>query len=105
MVLVLDLCGLRWGEMAGLHVEDVDFDKHRLSVRRSATTVGHEVVVDLPKSGRSRQVVFPAAPLAKGRMIPTIMRPFSYLHPRFASCPRRNARYLMMGRLGADTSI
>lgn len=105
MVLVLGLCGLRWGEMAGLHVEDVDFARHRLSVRRSATTVGHEVVVDLPKSGRSRQVVFPAAPLAKGRMIPTIMRPFSYFHPRFASCPQRNARYLMMGRLGADTSI
>ena len=55
MVLVLGLCGLRWGEMAGLHVEDVDFDRHRLSARRSATTVGHEVVVDLPKSaGRGR---------------------------------------------------
>lgn len=61
MVLVLGLCGLRWGEMAGLHVEDVDFARHRLSVRRSATTVGHEVVVDLPKSGRARQVVFPSA--------------------------------------------
>ena len=60
MVLVLGLCGLRWGEMAGLHVEDVDFARHRLSVRRSATTVSHEVVVDLPKSGRSRQVVFPS---------------------------------------------
>lgn len=60
MVLVLGLCGLRWGEMAGLHVEDVDFARHRLSVRRSATTVGHEVVVDLPKSGRPRQVVFPS---------------------------------------------
>lgn len=55
MVLVLGLCGLRWGEMAGLHVEDVDFARHRLSFRRSATTVGHEVVVDLPKSaGRGR---------------------------------------------------
>ena len=41
MVLVLGLCGLRWGEMAGLHVDDVDFVRHRLSVRRSATTVGH----------------------------------------------------------------
>ena len=60
MVLVLGLCGLRWGEMAGLHVEDVDFARHRLSVRRSATTVSHEVVVDLPKSGRPRQVVFPS---------------------------------------------
>lgn len=59
MVLVLGLCGLRWGEMAGLHVADVDFVRHRLSVRRSATTVGHGVVVDLPKSGGTRRVVFP----------------------------------------------
>ena len=59
MVLVLGLCGLRWGEMAGLHVDDVDFVRHRLNVRRSATTVGHGVVVDLPKSGETRRVVFP----------------------------------------------
>ena len=70
MVLVLGLCGLRWGEMAGLHVEDVDFARHRLSVRRSATTVGHEVVVDLPKSGRPRQVVFPSTLDAPLRELP-----------------------------------
>lgn len=60
MVLVLGLCGLRWGEMAGLHVEDVDFRRRRLSVKRSATTVGRKAVIDLPKSGKPRQVVFPS---------------------------------------------
>ena len=60
LVLVLGLCGLRWGEMAGLHVADVDFRRHRLSVVRSATMVGDCVVVDVPKSGKGRQVVFPA---------------------------------------------
>lgn len=60
LVLVLGLCGLRWGEMAGLHVEDVDFTRRRLSVRRSATTVGRKAVVDLPKNGKPRQVVFPS---------------------------------------------
>lgn len=57
LVLVLGLCGLRWGEMAGLHVEDVDFIRHRLSVKRSATTVGRKVVIDLPKNGRPRRSV------------------------------------------------
>lgn len=61
IVLVLGLTGIRWGEMAGLHVEDVDFRRRRLSVRRSATTVGGKVVVGTPKSGSMRQVAFPAA--------------------------------------------
>lgn len=61
IVLVLGLTGIRWGEMAGLHVEDVDFARRRLSVRRSATTVGGKVVVGTPKSGSARQVAFPSA--------------------------------------------
>lgn len=60
MVLVLGLCGLRWGEMAALCVGDVDLNRHRLSVKRSATEVGGRVVVDTPKSDKWRQVVFPA---------------------------------------------
>lgn len=59
IVLVLGLCGLRWGEMAGLHVGDVDFARHRLHVVRSASEVGHEIVVDTPKSGDGRLVAFP----------------------------------------------
>lgn len=59
MVLVMGLCGLRWGEMAGLHVEDVDFARMRLDVRRSATEVGGVVRVDVPKNGEWRQVAFP----------------------------------------------
>lgn len=45
LVLVLGLRGLRWGEMAGLHVADVDSQRRRLSVVRSATTVGNHVAV------------------------------------------------------------
>ena len=60
IVLVLGLCGLRWGELVGLRVGDVDLDRRRLSVRRSATEVGGRIVVDTPKSDRWRQIVFPA---------------------------------------------
>lgn len=60
IVLVLGLTGLRWGEMAGLQVGDVDFDRRRLWIRRSATEVRGEIVVDTPKSDKWRQVVFPA---------------------------------------------
>ena len=60
IVLVLGLCGLRWGELVGLRVGDVDLGRRRLSVRRSATEVGGRIVVDTPKSDKWRQVVFPA---------------------------------------------
>ncbi|TPF87412.1 integrase [Bifidobacterium sp. UTCIF-37] len=60
IVLVLGLTGLRWGEMAGLRVGDVDLGRRRLSIRRSATEVKGKIVVDTPKSDRWRQVVFPA---------------------------------------------
>ncbi|MFR9113907.1 MAG: hypothetical protein ACLVI6_01470 [Bifidobacterium bifidum] len=59
MVLTLGLCGIRWGEMAGLRVGDVDLRRHRLWVRRSATEVSHRIVEDTPKSDEWRQVVFP----------------------------------------------
>ncbi len=51
IVLTLGLCGLRWGELVGLQVGDVDLDRQRIHVRRSATEVNHEIVVDVPKTG------------------------------------------------------
>nr|DAK60834.1 MAG TPA: Integrase [Caudoviricetes sp.] len=59
IVLTLGLCGLRWGELVGLQVGDVDFKRQRIHVRRSATEVNHEIVVDAPKTGEERTVIFP----------------------------------------------
>lgn len=59
LVLTLGLTGIRWGEMAGLTVADVDLKRRRLSIRRSATEVDHRIVVDTPKSDKWRSVVFP----------------------------------------------
>jgi integrase len=49
--------GMRRGEVAGLHWTDVDLDAARVSVRRSRTAVGYQVVEDTPKSRRSVRTV------------------------------------------------
>ncbi len=40
IVLLLAYTGLRWGELAGLHVADVDMLRRRISVHRNAVNVG-----------------------------------------------------------------
>ena len=40
IVLVLAYCGLRWGELAGLHVADIDTLRRRIHLRRNAVAVG-----------------------------------------------------------------
>lgn len=59
IVLTLGLCGLRWGELVGLQVGDVDLKRQRIHVRRSATEVCYEIVVDAPKTGEGHTVIFP----------------------------------------------
>lgn len=60
IVLVLGLTGIRWGELVGLQVGDVDLRRRRLWIRRNATEVKREIVVNTPKSDKWRQVVYPA---------------------------------------------
>lgn len=59
IVLVLAYCGLRWGELAGLHVADVDLLRRRLHVRRNAVNVGGKVEVGTPKTHERRTVPLP----------------------------------------------
>ena len=60
LILVLGLCGLRWGEATGLTVRDVDFKRRRIHVVRSATRVNGRIQVGTPKSGASRDVPMPS---------------------------------------------
>lgn len=60
MILTLGLCGMRWGELVGLHVEDVDFKRQRIHIVRAATEVRREIIVDTPKTGKSRTIIFPS---------------------------------------------
>lgn len=61
LVLVLGLCGLRWGEAAGLRVGDVDVSACMLHVRHTITKVGREYAEGLPKSWERRDVPVPAS--------------------------------------------
>ena len=56
LILVLGLCGLRWGEATALTVGDVDFAMNRLHVNKSVSQVGGGYQLGSPKNGRSRDV-------------------------------------------------
>lgn len=61
VILTLGLCGMRWGELVGLSVGDVDLAKRRITIRRAATRVRSKFVVDDPKTYASRTIMFPGA--------------------------------------------
>lgn len=60
IILILGLCGLRWGELVGLQVGDVDFTRQRIHIVRTAAEIRSRIVVDIPKTGETRTVIFPA---------------------------------------------
>lgn len=60
LVLTLAYAGLRWGEAGGLEVADVDFDRARLRVERSATWVQRAMHVGAVKNWEKRSVPIPA---------------------------------------------
>jgi integrase len=60
VVLTLAYTGLRWGEVTGLRVGDVDLTRRRLTVRENAVRVGGKILVGTPKSHEARTVPFPS---------------------------------------------
>lgn len=67
VVLILAYSGLRFGELTGLNVEDVDVEARRIRVRRSITQVGGRLVEGNPKSDAGRRSV----PIPE-RLVPTL---------------------------------
>ncbi|ORL98839.1 tyrosine-type recombinase/integrase [Prescottella equi] len=59
LVLLLGLCGLRFGEAAGLRVRHLDLLRRRLRVVENAVTVAGRVKVGTPKSHAQRVVALP----------------------------------------------
>lgn len=57
VVLLLAYTGLRFGELVGLQVEDIDIQARRIRVRRSVTQVGGKLVAGNPKSAAGRRSV------------------------------------------------
>ena len=59
-VLVLAYCGLRWSELAGLRVRDVDLMRRRLTIERAVTEVnGGRLEWNSPKNHERRSVPLP----------------------------------------------
>ncbi|MCK6065781.1 MULTISPECIES: site-specific integrase [Microbacterium] len=59
LILVLAYTGIRWGEVAALRVEDIDFARRRLHISRNAVEVHGQIHVGTPKSHSSRAVPVP----------------------------------------------
>ena len=57
VVLLLAYTGLRYGELVGLRVEDVDLTARRIRVRRSITQVGGKLIEGNPKSASGRRSI------------------------------------------------
>lgn len=57
VVLLLAYTGLRFGELVGLRVEDVDLAARRLRIKRSITQVGGRLVEGNPKTAAGRRSV------------------------------------------------
>jgi integrase len=57
LVLTLGYCGLRWGEAIALKVGDVDFERRRITVQRSAVEVHGEIHLSTPKTDASTRLV------------------------------------------------
>lgn len=57
VVMPLAYTGLRFGELVGLRVEDVDLQARRIRVRRSITQVGAKLVEGNPKSAAGRRSI------------------------------------------------
>lgn len=56
VVRFLAMTGLRWGEMAGLRVGDIDIERRRIYVQRQITDAGGKLAYGPPKHGRARLV-------------------------------------------------
>ncbi len=57
VVLILAYTGLRFGELTGLNVEDVDLEARRIRVRRSITQLSGRLIEGPPKSRAGRRSV------------------------------------------------
>lgn len=59
LVLVLGLCGLRFGEAAALRVSDINIDARRIRVSKSWTRSGDKRYETTTKTGEKREVPIP----------------------------------------------
>jgi integrase len=59
VVLVLSYCGLRWGELAGLTVGDIDLKRGRIEVRHTMIEINGYLEESTPKTYEERSIPVP----------------------------------------------
>lgn len=57
LVLTLGYCGLRWGEAVALKVADIDLERRRITVHRSAVEVHGQLHISTPKTDAGTRLV------------------------------------------------
>lgn len=93
-MLALAYTGLRWGELTGLRVKNVDRERRRLFVEENAVMVGGHIEVGTPKTHESRSVPYPAflddaiEELSKGKRRDAILFGDGVLHMRLPNSVR-----------------
>jgi len=60
LVLVLAYCGLRWGELCGLRVMDVDLVRCRLEIRQTMVEINGLLEASTPKTYEERSIPVPS---------------------------------------------
>lgn len=59
LILIMGLCGLRWGEAIALRPKDIDFQKGIITVSRSISEISGKYSIQDTKTHKSRVVVIP----------------------------------------------
>ena len=90
---VLGLCGLRFGELAGLRVSRVDLDRRRLVIDTAVAEVSGRVVVGAPKNRKTREVPVPAALVAPLRARIADREPGAYVFTTATGGPLRRGNF------------
>lgn len=75
IVYFLAYTGLRWGELTGLLVQDVDISRRRVHVQENAVLVGSKLHIGTPKTHVKRSVPFPEF------LVPHVLEAMAGKHP------------------------
>ncbi|MGC5024434.1 tyrosine-type recombinase/integrase [Tsukamurella sp. DT100] len=70
IIMLLAYSGIRWGELAALRPRDVDTDRNRIRIARSASKVNARSIIVEPKTWERRTVAVPSEVM--GLLVPVI---------------------------------
>jgi integrase len=101
-VRTLAFTGLRWGELAGLRVRDLDVKRGRLSVSRSVGERGGVATIGPTKSGKAREVGVPPGLLTELTTLAAGADPDSPLLPAARGGIRRHSRFYKRFKAAVD---